>query len=149
MVLGFQKFISEVFVNGKFPKILPSENFPLYGKTTIELRSTCWFWLSRNNMEVHSNMVWGFLGEIDRTDKDYHIENTWESSYQFWSSGHHCDWSRTDPQWLTTYIFPIWIKTTIIIPATFVFVIDFVNYVNIIIWYCIVMQVRTIICCIW
>ena len=31
MVLGFQKFISEVFVNGKFPKILPSENFPLYG----------------------------------------------------------------------------------------------------------------------
>ena len=31
MVLGFRKFISEVFVNGKFPKILPSENFPLYG----------------------------------------------------------------------------------------------------------------------
>ena len=31
MALGFQKFISEVFVNGKFPKILPSENFPLYG----------------------------------------------------------------------------------------------------------------------
>ena len=27
----FRKFISEVFVNGKFPKILPSENFPLYG----------------------------------------------------------------------------------------------------------------------
>ena len=27
MVLGFRKFISEVFVNGKFPKILPSENF--------------------------------------------------------------------------------------------------------------------------
>ena len=31
MELGFRKFISEVFVNGKFPKILPSENFPLYG----------------------------------------------------------------------------------------------------------------------
>ena len=27
----------------------------------------------------------------------------------------------------------IWIKTTIIIPAIFVFVIDFVNYVNVII----------------
>ena len=31
MALDFQKFISKVFVNGKFPKILPSENFPLYG----------------------------------------------------------------------------------------------------------------------
>ena len=31
MGLGFRKFISEVFVNGKFPKILPSEIFPLYG----------------------------------------------------------------------------------------------------------------------
>ena len=31
MALGFRKFISEVFVNGKFPKILPSKNFPLYG----------------------------------------------------------------------------------------------------------------------
>ena len=31
MELGFRKFISEVFVNGKFPKILPSEDFPLYG----------------------------------------------------------------------------------------------------------------------
>ena len=31
MAHGFQKFISEVFVNGKFPKILPFENFPLYG----------------------------------------------------------------------------------------------------------------------
>ena len=31
MALSFRKFISEVFVNGKFPKILPSENFPLYG----------------------------------------------------------------------------------------------------------------------
>ena len=31
MVHGFRKFISEVFVNGKFPKILPSKNFPLYG----------------------------------------------------------------------------------------------------------------------
>ena len=31
MALGFRKFISEVFVNGKFPKILPSENFLLYG----------------------------------------------------------------------------------------------------------------------
>ena len=27
----FSKFISKVFVNGKFPKILPSENFLLYG----------------------------------------------------------------------------------------------------------------------
>ena len=26
MALGFRKFISKVFVNGKFPKILPSEN---------------------------------------------------------------------------------------------------------------------------
>ena len=31
MALGFRKFVSEVLVNGKFPKILPSENFPLYG----------------------------------------------------------------------------------------------------------------------
>ena len=31
MALGFRKFISEVFVNGKFPKILPFENFLLYG----------------------------------------------------------------------------------------------------------------------
>ena len=31
MSLGFRKFISEVFMNGKFPKILPSENFLLYG----------------------------------------------------------------------------------------------------------------------
>ena len=31
MAHGFQKFISEVFVNGKFPKILSSKNFPLYG----------------------------------------------------------------------------------------------------------------------
>ena len=30
MLHGFQKFISEVFMNGKFPKILLSENFPLY-----------------------------------------------------------------------------------------------------------------------
>ena len=28
---GFRKIISEMFMNGKFPKILPSENFPLYG----------------------------------------------------------------------------------------------------------------------
>ena len=34
MALGFRKFISEVFVNGKFPKILPFENFPLYGMST-------------------------------------------------------------------------------------------------------------------
>ena len=31
MALSFQKIISEVFVNGKFPKILPSKTFPLYG----------------------------------------------------------------------------------------------------------------------
>ena len=31
MAYGFRKFISEMFVNGKFPKILPSEDFPLYG----------------------------------------------------------------------------------------------------------------------
>ena len=35
MRLGFRKFISEVFVNGKFPKILPSKNFPLYGVCVI------------------------------------------------------------------------------------------------------------------
>ena len=35
MALGFRKFISEVFLNGKFPKILPSENFPLYGGLLI------------------------------------------------------------------------------------------------------------------
>ena len=34
MGLGFRKFISEVFVNGKFLKILPSENFLLYGICT-------------------------------------------------------------------------------------------------------------------
>ena len=33
MALGLRKFISKVFVNGKFPKILPSENFPLYGSS--------------------------------------------------------------------------------------------------------------------
>ena len=31
MAHGLRKIISEVFENGKFPKILPSENFPLYG----------------------------------------------------------------------------------------------------------------------
>ena len=31
MTLGFQKFLSEVFVNGKFLKILPSKNFLLCG----------------------------------------------------------------------------------------------------------------------
>ena len=31
MALGFRNFISQMFVNGKFPKILPSENFSLYG----------------------------------------------------------------------------------------------------------------------
>ena len=31
MGLDFRKFISEVFMNGKFPKILPSKIFPLYG----------------------------------------------------------------------------------------------------------------------
>ena len=35
MALGFRRFISEVFLNGKFPKILPSENFPLYGRLLI------------------------------------------------------------------------------------------------------------------
>ena len=34
MTLSFRKYISELFVNGKFPKILPSENFPLYGIST-------------------------------------------------------------------------------------------------------------------
>ena len=38
MALGFRKFISEVFVNGKFPKILPSKNFPLYSSTVATLR---------------------------------------------------------------------------------------------------------------
>ena len=33
MALGFRTFISKVFVNGKFPKILPSENLPLYGNS--------------------------------------------------------------------------------------------------------------------
>ena len=31
MAHDFRKFISKVFVNGKFLKILPSENFPVYG----------------------------------------------------------------------------------------------------------------------
>ena len=35
MAHGFRKFISEVFVNGKFLKILPSENFPLYGMMSM------------------------------------------------------------------------------------------------------------------
>ena len=30
MALSFRKIISEVFVNDKFPKILPFKNFPLY-----------------------------------------------------------------------------------------------------------------------
>ena len=39
MALGFRKFICKVYVNGKFPKILPSEDFPLYGiyKTFIRI----------------------------------------------------------------------------------------------------------------
>ena len=36
MPLGFRKFISEVFMNGKFLKILPSENFPLYGICVLD-----------------------------------------------------------------------------------------------------------------
>ena len=40
MVLSFRKFISKVFVNGKCPKILPSENFPLYGSTHHEVQDT-------------------------------------------------------------------------------------------------------------
>ena len=39
MSLSFRKFISKVFMNGKFSKILPSENFPLYGNKMLkELR---------------------------------------------------------------------------------------------------------------
>ena len=37
MVLGFRKFISEVFVNVNFLKNLPSANFPLYGKTILNV----------------------------------------------------------------------------------------------------------------
>ena len=36
MVLVFRKFISEVFMNGKFPKIVPSEDFPLYGIASVK-----------------------------------------------------------------------------------------------------------------
>ena len=36
MAHSFRKFISEVLVNGKFLKILPSENFPLYGSNCLE-----------------------------------------------------------------------------------------------------------------
>ena len=39
MAVSFRKFISEVFVNVKFPKILPSENFLLYGKVCLCLVS--------------------------------------------------------------------------------------------------------------
>ena len=39
MAQVFRKFISEVFVNGKFPKILPSENFPLYGICNATMHS--------------------------------------------------------------------------------------------------------------
>ena len=38
MAHSFRKFISKVFVNGKFPKILPSENFPLYGISFMGLK---------------------------------------------------------------------------------------------------------------
>ena len=40
MSLGFRKFISEMFMNGKFPKILPSENFPLYGTYETDPNNT-------------------------------------------------------------------------------------------------------------
>ena len=49
MALSFRKFISEVFVNGKFPKILPSENFPLYGIILTKLSCKC---LPRENISV-------------------------------------------------------------------------------------------------
>ena len=42
MGLGFRKFISEVFVNGKFLKILPSKNFPLYGKLQYSKHAKNW-----------------------------------------------------------------------------------------------------------
>ena len=37
MAHSFQKFICKVFVNGKFPKTLPSENFLLYGMLSTYL----------------------------------------------------------------------------------------------------------------
>ena len=41
MGLGFRKFISEVFVNGKFPKFLPSEIFLLYGRYVLNNILNC------------------------------------------------------------------------------------------------------------
>ena len=42
MAHGFRKFISELFVNGKFPKLLPSENFPLYGMFLVAIYMLAW-----------------------------------------------------------------------------------------------------------
>ena len=47
MSLGFRKFISEVFMNGKFPKILPSKNFPLYGSINSIIISLVSYYSSR------------------------------------------------------------------------------------------------------
>ena len=51
MAHGFRKFIFEVFVNGKFPKILPSENFLLYGMYVV---------LQPNNIVyvIHIDCIW-------------------------------------------------------------------------------------------
>ena len=40
MAHNFQKFISKVFANGKFPKILPSKNFSLYGINDTVVNNT-------------------------------------------------------------------------------------------------------------
>ena len=55
MVHCFRKFISEVFVNGKFPKILPSENFPLYGSILLFIRGgkhLCFSWIASQPWKV-------------------------------------------------------------------------------------------------
>ena len=54
MSLGFRKFISEMFMNGKFPKILPSENFPLYGIYLISDQLYTGFW---KTYHLHINEI--------------------------------------------------------------------------------------------
>ena len=54
MAHGFRKFISKVFVNGEFLKILPSENFPLYG--TFEVSTVIGVSLSKPTLA--GSLIW-------------------------------------------------------------------------------------------
>ena len=57
MSLGFRKFISEMFMNGKFPKILPSENFPLYGKFYSSYMATVAIIVNGRGLGIDTNPI--------------------------------------------------------------------------------------------